>query len=96
MRVPIVLRLATPRRVRSIYATFRGAEETKATYTITTVNAKGQATTQIHTAVEHVDIVQREWLLAGRERRSRSRCSAERQSPQGSRATASRPAALHR
>ncbi len=69
MRVPIVLRLATPRRVRSIFACFRGAEETKATYTTTHTNAKGQVTTQIHTAVEHVDIVQREWLLAGRERR---------------------------
>jgi len=69
MRVPVVLRLATPRRVRCIFACFRGAEETKATYTTTHVNAKGHATTQIHTAVERVDIVQREWLLAGRERR---------------------------
>ncbi len=69
MRVPIVLRLATPRRVRCIVARFRGAEETKATYTTTQVGAKGQVTTQVHTALEHVDIVQREWLLAGRERR---------------------------
>ncbi len=69
MRVPIVLRLATPRRVRCIVARFRGAEETKATYITTHTNAKGQVTTQVHTAVQHVDIVQREWLLAGRERR---------------------------
>ncbi len=68
VRVPIVLRLATPRRVRSIVANFRGAEETKATYTTTTVGAKGQVITQIHTAVEHVDIVKREWLLAGNKR----------------------------
>ena len=69
MRVPIVLRLATPRRVRSIYASFRGAEETKATYVTQRPNAKGQMTTQVHTAVEHVDIVQKVWLLSGRERR---------------------------
>ncbi len=69
MRVPVVLRLTTPRRVRSIFASFHGAEETKATYVTQTPNAKGQMTTQVHTAVEHVDIVQKEWLLAGRERR---------------------------
>lgn len=68
MRVPIVLRLATPRRVRSIIANFHGAEETKATYITTHVGAKGQVTTQVHTAIEHVDIVKREWLLAGSER----------------------------
>lgn len=68
MRVPIVLRLATPRRVRSIVANFHGAEETKATYMTQTPGPKGQMTTQFHTATEHVDIVQQEWLLAGSER----------------------------
>ncbi len=70
MRVPIVLKLDTPRRVRCIVASFHGAEETKATYTTTTpTGTKGQMTTQVHTAVEHIDIVKREWLLAGSERR---------------------------
>ena len=40
--VPITLRLDTPRKVRCISAIFRGAEETKATYTTTSVGAKGQ------------------------------------------------------
>ncbi len=69
MRVPVVLRLATPRRVRSITASFRAAEETKATYQTTQVGAKGKVTVQVQTAVEHIDIAQREWLLAGREPR---------------------------
>ena len=69
MRVPIVLRLATPCRVRSVFANFRGAEETKATYTTQTPGPKGQMTTQVRTAIECVEIVKREWLLAGSERR---------------------------
>ncbi|MCZ6834467.1 MAG: arrestin family protein [Planctomycetota bacterium] len=69
MRVPIVLQLDTPRRVRCISACFHGAQETKATYTTTTVGAKGQVTTQTHTAVETIDIVKQDWILAGHEPR---------------------------
>lgn len=65
VRVPIVLRLTDAIKARGIHATFHGAEETKATYT--TYNAATK-TTQTHTAVEHVDIVKREYLLSGRER----------------------------
>lgn len=68
VHVPIVLRLESPIKVRGIHAHFHGAEETKATYTTTSTSGKGQVTTTTHTAVQHVTIVEKEHLLAGRER----------------------------
>jgi hypothetical protein len=68
VQVPIVLRLESAVKVRGIHARFHGAEETKATYTTTTTTGKGQVSTTTHTAVEHVTIVEKEHLLAGRER----------------------------
>ncbi len=69
VRVPIVLRLVTGRRVRSVVAKFRGAAETKATYTTQVPNGKGQMTTQVQTAVECDEIVNEEWVLAGQQGR---------------------------
>jgi hypothetical protein len=68
VQVPIVLRLEHAIKVRGIHAHFHGAEETKATYTTTTTNGKGQVSTTTHTAVEHITLVEKEHLLAGRER----------------------------
>ena len=65
-RVPIVIVLDTAIRARGVHATFHGAEETKATYT--TYNAATKSA-QTHTAVEHVEIVKREYLLSGSERK---------------------------
>ncbi|MBW3596881.1 MAG: hypothetical protein KY475_06345, partial [Planctomycetes bacterium] len=66
MRVPISLNVSEPLKVRGVHAEFRGAEETKAHYT--TYNAATK-TTQVHTAVQHVDHVRREFHLSGRPRR---------------------------
>lgn len=68
VQVPIVLWLESLIKVRGIHAHFHGAEETKATYTTTTSSGKGQVTTTTHTAVQHVTVVEKEHLLAGRER----------------------------
>lgn len=62
-RIPLVVVLAEPLKVRGLHAAFHGAEETKATYTTYTNNSL-----QTHTAVQHADIVKREYLLSGRER----------------------------
>ncbi|QDU39593.1 hypothetical protein Mal4_39390 [Maioricimonas rarisocia] len=64
-RVPIVVSLNEPLKVRGLHAKFHGAEETSATYTSYNAATK---TTQTHTAVEHVDIVKADYLLSGRER----------------------------
>lgn len=65
-RVPIVVIIDQPTKVRGLHATLHGAEETKATYT--TYNAATKST-QVQTAVEHVDIVRAEFLLSGNERK---------------------------
>lgn len=62
-RIPLVFALAEPLKVRGVHAIFHGAEETKATYTTYTNNS-----VQTHTAVQHADIIKREYLLSGRER----------------------------
>ena len=63
--VPIVLMLERRLKARGIHAKFWGAEETKADYTTTSTNSKGQVTTQTHTAVQHVEITSQDHLLAG-------------------------------
>lgn len=65
--VPIVLTLEKPLKVRGIHARFWGAEETKATYTTTGTDSQGNTTTDTHTAVEHVNVVDQQSLLAGHE-----------------------------
>lgn len=65
--VPIVLTLEKPLKVRGIHARFWGAEETKATYTTTGTDSQGNTTTDTHTAVEHVNVVDQQGLLAGHE-----------------------------
>lgn len=65
-RVPILLRVDEPLKVRGVHATFHGAEETTATYT--TYNAATKAT-ETHTAIEHFDIVKEMFLLSGQERK---------------------------
>jgi len=65
-RIPILLILDEPVKVRGLHATLHAAEETQATYT--TYNASTKST-QVHTAVEHVDIVKKEFLLTGNERK---------------------------
>ena len=67
MEVRIELHLESPVKVRGIQARFHGAEETKATYTTTTISGKGQVTTTTHTAVEQVSVVEQKHLFAGRE-----------------------------
>jgi hypothetical protein len=66
--VPILIYFDKPTKVRGIRCRFHGAEETTATYTTTSVDSKGRSQTQTHTATEHVDIVQEEFLLQGDER----------------------------
>lgn len=68
LRVPITLSLEQPLKVRGIHARFHGAEETKAVYTTTTTDGKGHVTTHTHTAIEHVDIVNLPFLLAGNQK----------------------------
>jgi len=65
-RVPIVLNLEEPVKVRGLHATLHGAEESQATYSSYNPATKS---TQVHTAIEHVDIVKREFLLSGNERK---------------------------
>ena len=68
-RIRLTVVLDEPLKVRGLHATFHGAEETKAVYTTTTYNAAtSTAQTQTHTAVQHVEIVKRDYLLSGRER----------------------------
>jgi hypothetical protein len=64
-QVPITLVVDEPLKVRGLHALFHGAQETKATYT--TYNAATKST-QTHTAVQHVDVVRRAWVLSGNER----------------------------
>ena len=66
--VPIVLRLQNALKVRGIHARFQAAQETKASYVTTTVNGKGQVSTNVQTAVEQVSIAEQNQLLAGRVR----------------------------
>jgi hypothetical protein len=68
MTIPVIVKLDEPLKVRGIHAKFHGAEETKAVYTTTSTNSKGQVTTQTHTAVEHVDITTQAHLMSGNER----------------------------
>ena len=65
-RIPIVVVVENPLKVRGLHATFHGAEETKATYT--TYNAATK-TTQTQTAVECVDIIKTDYVLSGREQK---------------------------
>ncbi|HUG93546.1 MAG TPA: hypothetical protein VML55_22085 [Planctomycetaceae bacterium] len=65
--VPIVLSVEQALKVRGIHARFWGAEETQATYTTTSTDSKGHTTTHTHTAVEHVNIVEQQSVLAGNE-----------------------------
>lgn len=65
-RIPIVIVLEEPLKVRGLHATFHGAEETKATYT--TYNAATKST-QTQTAVQHTDIVKTDYVLSGNERK---------------------------
>ena len=63
--VPITLNLEKPVNVRGIHAKFWGAAETKADYS--TYDAATQ-TTQVKTAVQHLEIVKQQFLLSGHER----------------------------
>jgi hypothetical protein len=65
LRVPIMLTLEQPLKVRGVRARFHGAEETKAEYTTTSTDSKGHVQTHKHTAVEQIDIVKQDHLLAG-------------------------------
>jgi len=65
--VPIVLTLEEPLKVRGIHARFWGAEETKADYTTTSTDDKGNTTTNHHTAVEHVNVVDQQSTLQGQQ-----------------------------
>lgn len=67
LTVPIRLNLETPLKVRGIQARFHGAEETKADYTTTSTDSKGNTTTHHHTAVELVDVIDQKHLLRGSE-----------------------------
>lgn len=69
MTVPIVLALDRRLKVRGIHGKFLGAEETKAVYTTTSTDSKGRVTTQTHTAVQQVEIVSQDHLLAGNEKK---------------------------
>jgi Arrestin (or S-antigen), N-terminal domain len=66
--VPIVLVLEKRLKARGIHAKFLGAEETKAVYTTTSTDGKGNVTTHTHTAVQQVEITAHEHLLAGNEK----------------------------
>ncbi len=66
--VPVTLFLDKPLKVRGIHGDFSGVEETKAVYTTTTTDSKGNVKTQTHTAVEHEPIVTKAELLAGNRR----------------------------
>ncbi len=68
LRVPLVVSLVQPLKVRGIHARFHAAEETKADYTTTSTDSKGNTQTHHHTAVQRDDIVARDWLLAGNEK----------------------------
>jgi sporulation-control protein spo0M len=66
--VPIVLVLEKRLKARGIHAKFLGAEETKAVYTTTSTDSKGNTTTQTHTAVERFEVTAKEHLLVGTEK----------------------------
>ncbi len=65
-KVPIVIAIDRPLKMRGLHATFRGVEETRATYAMYNAATKS---TQIQTAVEHHDIVRRDYTLSGKERK---------------------------
>lgn len=67
--IKVLVRFDKPTKVRGIHALFHGAERTEATYTVTTTDSKGRSKTETRTAVEHVDIVKKEFLLQGEERK---------------------------
>ena len=69
MPVRVLVQFEKPTKVRGIRANFHGAEKTEATYTVTTTDSKGQAKTEIRTTTEYVDIVKKEFLLHGEERK---------------------------
>lgn len=64
----IVLQLDKPLKVRGVHGDFLAAEETKADYTTTTTNGKGQTQTTTHTAVEHTPITAQTNVLLGSDR----------------------------
>ena len=68
MTIPVLVVLDQPLKVRGIHAKFQGAEETKAVYTTTTTDSKGNVSIQTHTAVQYVDVTTQGHLLAGNER----------------------------
>lgn len=65
LRVPIVVELQQPTKVRGIRARFRAAEETKADYTDTHTDADGKTQTQTKTAVETTEFAAEDFPLAG-------------------------------
>lgn len=68
MTVSVTVMLDKPVKVRGIHAKFQGVEETKADYTTTTTDGKGNTKTETHTAVQHVDITSQVQLMSGNER----------------------------
>lgn len=63
--VPIVVEFDQPTKVRSISADFRGYEESKADYTVSSTDSKGKTTTSTETAVQRVTIVEQELQFFG-------------------------------
>ena len=66
--VDIEVVFAQPTRVRGIHANFRGFERTEADYTETERDSDGKTKTVTKTAVEFVDVIRQDFVLAGQER----------------------------
>lgn len=65
LKVPIIIDLDGPTKVRNISARFHAAERAEANYTSTSTDSDGKTTTQTKTAVEVHDIVDEKFLLEG-------------------------------
>jgi hypothetical protein len=65
VRVPIVIELDQPTKIRNITAQFHAAERAEADYTVTSTDSKGASRTETRTAVDHHDIVKQDYLLEG-------------------------------
>lgn len=65
VRVPIVIDLDKPTKVRNVSARFHAAERAEAQYTEHTTDSDGKTQTRTKTAVSHHDIVDEKFLLEG-------------------------------
>jgi len=65
VRVPIVIDLDQPTKIRNITAQFHAAERAEADYTVTTTDSDGDTKTETRTAVDYHDIVKQDYILEG-------------------------------